>query len=71
MTLRSTGFRISCDLDRCGRMQDIPARDEPEARDLADRLGWRNDGRRDICPADVAREQAAGRLGPKTAEPKN
>lgn len=64
--LKPNGFRITCDLPNCGRMQDIPARDADEARTLSQKLGWRQEGERDVCPQDVPGEMAAGRLGPKT-----
>lgn len=65
MTLKPNGFRILCDLPNCGRMQDIPARDESEARDLSQKLGWRQEGALDVCPQDVPGEMAAGRLLPR------
>lgn len=56
--LKANGFRIICDLPNCGRMQDIPMRNESEARDLAQKLGWRQEGALDVCPQDVPGEMA-------------
>jgi len=48
--LHANGFTIVCDEENCKRPQEIPGvKTEQGARELAQKLGWRKDGERDIC----------------------
>lgn len=66
MTLKSSGYRIVCDREACGRIQELPVAGPAsaavgKAAKMAADLGWWT-GERDFCPDCVPIMQASGKL---------
>lgn len=66
MTLKSNGYKIICDREQCGRIQELPvaglaAEALGKAAKMATDLGWWC-GERDFCPECVPIMQASGKL---------